>query len=653
MLLHEKANEETGELGVVLSGTSLASDYASFAHSEPLANARTGRIVLETASSTNKVYIGTVNYITGEYSLDLAKAAENGCDLEDNVLRVSWTFQRGQNWPQTVWLSQPISTAATGRIKEGKNIIEAFIDLNLNNLWDEGEPYGAVRNVDIGWHKTGEAIDIELMDESPIMKRTHVTFESGSDSGENSSEGNFTTAKVVVRRTSINGVTDGVPVRTLGSVTAISDDRPYITEADILTAIRPDLDWDWLAEDVKRLGWSVDNATYNVERVDTLDDGSQNLTLLATFTRAFNAKRAIPSALAPINSAPVYAARPTFTFQSSDETMMAYRLQVATNATPDGVIWDSGAVGLPARLSYTTENGATYRVSPEVYVDTFATTNGAAILYDGSNYFWRVALLNAKFNSVDEESGDDWSEWADFQMDVRNRNQNPDVQTGYGNVAAAVRYYGAGKTTNTTTSMTNIIVEAYASADFTGIPLARMRVEDTVLLTNANDVATTNVTLRGLPPGEVFLVAFADANNNAKRDSFESWGYANHVGEDTKFIYNPKAVEVENILSKFPSISIFIEDTDINQNEIPDCCEETSNWRANDSDRDGLGDYEEVDFDTSSSMWDTDSDGMPDGWEALFANTDPTLVDSDAAVNGDVMAYAEVNRTVVTIGGER
>ena len=647
VLIHEKANEETGELGVVLTGTSLASDYASFAHSEPLANARTGRILLETATSSDKVYIGTIDYITGEYSLDLAKAAENGCNLKDNVLRVSWTFQRGQNWPQTVWLSQPISTAATGRIKEGKNTIEAFIDLNLNNLWDEGEPYGMVKDVDIGWHKTGEAVDIELRDESPIMKRTPVTFASEGDTEGGDSENGFATAKVVVRRKAINGVTDGVPVRTLASTTAISDDRAYITEADVLTANRPDLDWDWLAKDAERMGWTVDNATYDVERVDTLDDGTPNFTVLGTFTRTFNAKRAVPSALSPIESDPVYAARPTFTFQCGDETMSAYRLQVAGEG--GAVVWDSGAVGLPARVSYTTENGATYRVSPELYVDTFATTNGTPVLLDGSNYQWRVALLNAKFKEADTNDVNQWSAWAKFQMDVRNKNQNPDVQTGYGNAAVAVRYYGAGTMTDTATSATNIIVEAYASADFTGIPLARMRVEDLTLLASTNDIATTNVALRGLPPGEIFLVAFVDANNNGKRDKFESWGYANYVGEDTKFIYKPKAVEVTNSTVLFPSAAIFIEDTDINQNEIPDFCEDASNWRASDRDRDGLSDSEESDLGTTPSMWDTDGDGMPDGWEVRFASLDPTLPDGGEVVVGDVMAYAEVERIVITL----
>lgn len=649
VLLHEKANEETGELGVVLDRTSVANDYERFAHSEPLANARTGRVLLETANSTNKVYIGTVNYITGEYSLDLAKAAENGCDLKDTVLRVSWTFQRGQIWPQTVWLSQPISTYATGLIKEGKNIIEAFIDLNLNNLWDEGEPYGMVKDVEIGWHKTGEAIDIELRDYSPIMKRTPVTFGSTDNS-----QASFTTAKVAVRRTAINGVSDGLPVRTLCSTTVISDDRAYITEADVITAARPDLDWAWLAKDAERKGVTVNNATYDIVRIDTLDDGTKTNTVLATFTRDFHSKRAVPTVLAPIQSALVYAARPTFTFRCDDETMTAYCLQVATNNT-DGVIWNSGTNALPGRLSYTIEDGATYRVSPELYVDTFATTNGTAVLVDGANYYWRVGLMNAKFNSVDKEEDEKnkiWSEWAPFQMDVRNNNPNPDVQTGYGNIAAAVRYYGAGTVTDTTTGTTNIIVEAYASADFTGIPLARMRVENLDLLSSATDVTTTNVTLRGLPPGEIFLVAFVDANNNCRRDKFESWGYANYVGEDTKFIYKPRAVEVTNITSQFPSISIFIEDTDLNQNELVDILEIADIAGAEeenrDTDKDGLKDMEEDDYFASASMWDTDGDGMPDGWEALYAKLDPTLADADYALDGDVMAYAEVVRTVVT-----
>jgi hypothetical protein len=646
VLLHEKGNEETGELGVVLDSTSVGNDYQRFAHSEPLANARTGRVLLESANTTNKVYIGTINYITGEYSLDLAKAAENGCDLKDTVLRVSWTFQRGQIWPQTVWLSQPVSTYATGLVKEGKNIIEAFIDLNLNNLWDEGEPYGMVKDVEIGWHKTGEAIDIELRDESPIMKRTPVTFGSTGDS-----QSSFTTAKVAVRRTAINGVSDGLPVRTLCSTTAISDDRAYITEADVITAARPDLDWAWLARDAERNSMTVNNATYEVVRIDTFDDGTKSNVVLSAFTREFHLKPAVPTALAPVQSGLVYAARPTFTFASDDDTMAAYRLQVATSESPDDVIWDSGTVMLPGRISYTIENGATYRVSPELYVDTFATTNSTPCLLDGSNYVWRVALLNSKFNKVDPNDSARWSPWSVFMMDVRNKKPNPDVQTGYGNAAAAVRYYGAGTVTDTTTSITNIIVEAYASADFTGIPLARMRVENLDLLSSATDVTTTNVVLRGLPPGETFLVAFVDSNNNCRRDKFESWGYANYVGEDTKFIYKPKAIEVTNIPSQFPSISIFIEDTDINQNEFVDILEFSAisiDEEISDTDGDGLKDAEEDNYAADAAMWDTDGDGMPDGWEALYAKLDPTLPDADYVADDDVMAYAVMNMTIIT-----
>ena len=644
VLLHEKANEESGEEGVVLDGTSLEHDYESFAHTEPLANARTGRILLEGGNSGSKVYVGTIDYITGEYTLDLEKVLRYNVDLRESVLRVSWPFQRGQVWPQTVWLSQPISTSHTGRIKEGKNIIEAFIDLNLNNVWDEGEPYGMAKDVDIGWHKTGEAIDIELRDESPVLARTPIEFGASAVGGDGPA-----TAKVIVRRTAINGETEGVPPRIVGSTTAISDDRAYITEADVLTKSNPDLDWLWLSDDARRLGvLAIRSATYEVARVDTLEDGTQENTVLTTFTREFTTKRSKAVALAPVANAPVYAARPTFTFACGDETMTVYRLQVADEG--GNVIWDSGCVGLPGRVSYTVEDGCTYRVSPELYVDTFATTNGAAVLYDGSNYVWRVALLNSKFNTVDDD--DSWSTWADFQMDVRNKNQNPDVQTGYGNAAAAVRYYGSGDVTVTMDSTTNIIVEAYASADFTGIPLARMRVEDLALLSSPDDVTTTNVTLRGLPPGEFYLVAFVDANNNAKRDKFESWGYANCVGEQTKFIYKPKAVEVTNITDKFPSVSIFIEDTDINQNEIPDCREEREEWTLGaDSDGDGATDPEEEDNGTDPYNPDTDGDGIPDGDETDMGS-DPLTDDADEALDGDVMAYAELEgQTVITVDG--
>ena len=61
--------------------------------------------------------------------------------------------------------------------------------------------------------------------------------------GESGSEGAAATAVVLVRRVAINGTSENMPVRTLVTRSVASNDRAYLTEADLVSAARPDLDW--------------------------------------------------------------------------------------------------------------------------------------------------------------------------------------------------------------------------------------------------------------------------------------------------------------------------------------------------------------------------------------------------------------------------
>ena len=107
------------------------------------------------------------------------------------------------------------------------------------------------------------------------------------------------------------------------------------------------------------------------------------------------------------------------------------------------------------------------------------------------------------------------------------------------------------------------------------------------------------------------------------------------------------------LMGEPPKVVIFIEDTDINRNEIPDCLEDaddsSSSAASGDTDRDGLLDEEEPSYATESTIWDTDGDGMPDGWEVKFADLDPNFNDAVEAAEGDVMAFVKQDCTIVTV----
>ena len=619
-------------------------EWTAFATSVSDAAGTTAKII-HSATATE---IGTIDLRTGEWDLDTGKLAvsdEDGDKLGSSILRVTYASHIGENWPQAVWLSDTQEfgqgqVVGKGRVKEGLNTVEAFFDLDGNGQWSDGEPYGVLKNVEIGWHKVPE-LAIELKDEGVALTRQSL----GDGSGE---------AQFVIRRVTINGESEindvTVPQRQLAMRSVVLDDRPYLTEADIMSGNVCDLDWKWLVTDAtEKLGLELKDIRtvgYTVERVTKGADGSTSNSVVGCFSRQFNTQRSKPVVKAPAQDKPVYAARPTFAFSSSDDTMTAYEIQVFAANGVDKV-WDSGVRILPARQGLGVGEYA-YTVTPALYADCAVTTNGSTVFHDGSNYVWRVALMNAKFNDTSDPAC--WSEFGKFQMDVGNKNRYAQFATGYGSVAAAVRYYGP---TNVLAGM--IVVEAFENADFTGEPVARTRIADVAAIDSITDITTTNAFLKGIEPGTVYLRAYIDQNNNGKRDNWESWGYVNSVGKSVAAIYNPVGVGIVDSLVQVPTCTIYIEDCDLNGNEIPDCLESEKFTGGGDSsgaldgDKDGLTDDEENGFGTDSTLWDTDGDGMPDGWEMEFAGLDPRFYDADEVTDGDWMAYAEVEATLVTV----
>lgn len=646
---------------IVLEMTQLA--WNEFAMTISDAEGNKGDIVYNgtnTAGSVVSAKIGNINYRTGEYELDLSKVTSAaGESLEGHIFRVLWSYRIGSEYPQSFTLCEPVA----GRVKEGRNTLEVFVDMDEDGAYTVGvDPYGVVHDIDVGWHKTGEIL-VELKDESPAVARISVTGEQagggeGEAEGAGSSSGDSAlTTAVVLRRVSINGDTvfnnKTVPVRTLLTKSFINSDRPYLTEADVLSANTPDLDWKWLLKDATKLGVALEDlrsAGYEIAVRELQSDGTVSNSVIGTFETEYLAARSVPIAKEPVSDAPVYQAFPTFVFQTGDETMKAYRLQISTSTNRADVIYDTGVKMLPGRTSYT-DGVIVYNVSPEFYWDCAVTTNGSFVAHDASNYYWRVSLLNSKFNDTLADS--DWSRWNSFQMDVNNANRNPDIQTGFGKCGTVVRYFGCARTNELSCA---VVVEAYASADFTGMPLDRKRVGDVSRLSDIEDITTVDAVLGGIEPGTVYLMAYIDLNNNGRRDAWEPWGYANKVGVDAVDIYTPQGVTVTDEINSYEKSIIFIEDPDTNRNEIPDCTEaeffsssESSEVVGNDSDGDGLSDEDEGSYGTDPSMWDSDGDGMPDGWEAIFADMDPLFADSEEYTENDVMAFATMDAKLVTI----
>jgi len=673
---------------------------------------RMGKIVHAVSGAT----LGVIDLQSGEYAFDMSALAavdDEPDQLATTVFTVAYASKIGNEWPQTLYYSNTkeldvsveASQRGVGRVMEGENMLTSLVDLDGSGDYTAGEPFGVLPGVDVGWHKVPEQV-IELRDTSHVVPRfdfVNLTDDRSVVKGESglvtyTGETLDTAAKIArirIARTAING--EEAPHRVVLIKTyalpdngANSHARTFIHEGDVLKGGKCDLDWNWLAQDAARMGIDdVQSATYEISQLVDSDDGTVNSIALATFVNTFKSVRTVPTAASPVAGATVFSAAPTFTWTDADETMTAFALQVFNEEGE--LVYDSGAQLLPGRVE-----GA-YAFSPRLYADAPVSTNGAPVFVDGANYFWRVAMLNAKYNTADPDDETIWSEMTPFRMDLSHK----ELTTGYGAAKAIVRYYGpCGRSAGITGTASGfawgegdvqdissgsglVIVEAFENADFHGRPMAQIRLSDYADLYSATDVTTVNATLRGLDPGTLYFRAYIDLNNNGKRDAWEPWGYANHVDTESlnangyradweewgnsyhydgsgktvsEAIYDPLGVVVtDNPTDHVPTFVIYIEDTDVNQNNIPDCLEDVDSLRGAadeemlDSDGDGLTDAKEDELGTDKFDSDSDGDGMTDGWE--YENgTDPLVDDGDSALDGDVMAYAELKgQTVFTL----
>ena len=660
------------------------------------------------------VKLGVVDLHSGEYSFDLkelAKVDSKPDQLPSTVFMVAYASKIGNEWPQTLYysntkeldLSVEQNQRGVGHVMEGENVITSFIDFDGNGEYTPGEPFGVISGVDVGWHKVPEQV-VELKDTSHVVPRLDLvnltddrTVVKGASAGLVTYTGATLdtaakTAQIRITRTAINDI--AAPERTLLSKLYVLPDggknshaRSFLHEGDVLKGDTYDLDWNWLVKDAAKIG--VDNirsASYQVSQRVTQPDGGIRNVVLATFVNTFASTRGLAVAESPRDGGTVFSASPTFKWTSTDDTMTAFDLQVFD--ANDNLVYDSGTQLLPGRI-----DGA-YTFTPGLYADAPVATNGAPVFADGSNYFWRVAMLNAKYNTA--ETGDEsiWSAKKPFKMDLGHKQ----LTTGYGSANAVVRYYGpCGRQAKITGTATGfewgtgevqdiasgnglVIVEAFENADFHGRPMAQIRLSDYTDLYCTTNNTKVNATLRGLDPGTLYFRAYIDQNNNGKRDEWEPWGYANHIDTDwrnangvrqdweewgnslhydgkgktlSEAIYDPLGVVVTDSTSAdVPTFVIYIEDCDVNQNNIPDSLEDVESLSGSsemDLDGDGLSDAEEDNYFTDAGLWDTDGDGLPDGWEAKFAGLDPLFDDAADAVDGDVMAYAVTNLTVITV----
>ena len=494
-----------------------------------------------------------------------------------------------------------------------------------------------MKNVDVGWDNVPELV-IEMTDESAAAgKRFAYTVD---------------TNVVRIIRTAINGketLEAGAPVkrRIVYNRDVTSTDRTTVHEGDLVTAGRFGLDWANLRSDMEATSGldpkNVLSVTYTVVKGSGSVMNIDPTNVLDTFTVAFPAEQSKPTSVSPsaLSGPRVETQRPTFKWTGTEDNT-AFILQILN--TDDTPVYTSPLQALPPRDA----TGA-YAWTAPVYVSTNASAD-AWSLGNNSNYNWRVAMFSPKFSNTNLETAV-WSDVATFTNCLAEGGSRTST---YGAADVQVRYFGPA-----TNDLTNVVVQLFKTADFTGEPAAQSRLEK-VDGTVTNLVETGyGVRFLGLEEGTYYAIAYIDRNGDCVRQRSESWGYANQIGIGVVDLYTPVEVKIVSKSGTVPSVELFMEDTDVNQNGVPDCLDDESilayaasaaaGADTTDVDGDGItADDETGETYTNASLWDTDGDGMPDGWEAMFAGTDPLTADADTVIDGDVMAYVEETWKLVT-----
>lgn len=571
--------------------------------------------------------IGEIDYVTGTVTLDFSLlppyagingniAAEGNNVAAGNYVSV---YTLADSYVRIKWNAQPITGGASvkyylgdpdapsesnislGHVKEGRNTFVAFCDLDGNGKYTAGEPYGVATGVDVGWNYA--RVDIELTDTTPITARFSVGGDGesvgavGANGGDGSSSeatndrgalwgsasGNLNVTNIAVGastggvfqrvrvvRTAINGLpcsywgVSGSAV-VLDKVVDVNCDS-YITEADFLRDGQLDIDWgvaadSGLAAELSNAGVPASAVITNVSYRVVIGDGSvqadeMNNLLGIVFNRWFDTP-AVQAAAKPVVLGPgiVTASAPTFKWTIPDglNSYTAFQLQVLDGST---VVWSSGMQSLPPRVR-DADYGWRYEWTAPVFADSW-TPDGTKLFENNKAYKWRVSVHNARYKNVTR-----WSNSGDFRMEVQTESTN------FGTALVAVRYFGP----DVVAGSGKIRVQAFKTPDFSGAPVGEGCVEDNTGLSDGDAALVANAKIIGLEPGTYYLRAFIDTEADGKCADWESWGFACDRDVAGAAIYTPKAVKVGPKSGQSQVVPIFIDDSDTDQDSLPDAWE--------------------------------------------------------------------------------
>ena len=571
-----------------------------------------GVIYLADADYPTGIKVGTINYLTGRYTLNLEQykgqiwksstdtvRIYNGRQWEERAMQVqsdnsyvtvTYTVKQSNVFPKTYYLADADASTTEvpnkGHIREGINYFHAFLDVSGDGIWQPGEPYGVATPVGTKIGHDMNAIEIELTDYQPGYLRfspttntrsedSYVAATVGTTSGGEGIEGGANNGgshggggggdsaaaaytRIRVFRSGVDGWAQYTRLILDGTLKA---PRTGLTELDLLTAGIPGFDWGLeglpAGANPKDIGYEV----YVGE--GTL---STNSVVSYRFTNTFDLVQTAATGVYPSDTY-VYSARPTFRWIQPDG-YPAFDLRIYNSG--GRLVYDSGVLPRPPR----NDAGECVWTAP-VYANGYVPSTGYTFS-SNQTYTWRVLALNAKFTSTDSSY---WSLAKRFRLDVNGADTAPGWENrGYGSIKARIKYHGPARD-----YLSNRVrFQVYDNAAFAGQPVAEMTLstaQRTAMLSDAEP--TVNARADGILPTaksdiQYYALAYIDSNQNGVRDIWESWGYANYYGRETGKPYDPLPITVDTT-ANIPVVDIRIEDVDTDQDFFPDVWEYEQN----------------------------------------------------------------------------
>ncbi len=646
-------------------------------------------VLIETTTDEE---VGTIDYKTGEVVVDLTKMKDEHRRASDtsegdstyyvktSYVKLAWKSVITTGLKEiTLNLTTPLKTMidegsgfaegkgtqySKGLLCEGKNTFIAWLDKNDNGLFDMGEPYGVVTDVDVGWNKA--AAELELSEITSQLARINLgdleaedfaTINAATDRGatglgtenqpletltesEESSSGSAgedlsysKTVRIRLVRNMVNGAY-GVS----GSQDEYSDSygevvydkihnvgiRQHLTETDL--AVDGILDLDWGFGNLKNLGFTsgstahnnITNVSYRVVvgegDVGAFENQAVARMLPFQFVNVFE-RGATPTPITPVSpvGGMVLSGSPTFKWMHTNtvaKVYPAFRLKVWNDE--DQLIYDSGSVRTPVKSS-----DGVYSWTAPIY-EGMVTPEGY-VFSTKDTYRWSITMLDAKFTEFPANATEET-----FRL---NATSNKYDEKGYGAIQVAVKYFGPLSGNISTEASKNglknmIRVQAFENPDFTGRPVSEAYVTDIATLSSATSTNEINAVIRGLPVGKVYYIrAYVDTNASNTKENWESWGYSNYIGNK----------DVSKVFQYDSNLLGLMEDN--SSNTI--ASDMVYAPKAVSLELDGKPTDQPVIFIEDA---DTDNDGLPDAWEM---NTAGTLGTKDAPTGNTF--FAKVN----------